>query len=132
MDPAIADTPSPTPHARMRFEVILASAWLAIGLFALPAAIYLVGVVMLGPYKPGAGLIQFYTDFFGDLAQPTMRAWVIALGPLILTTLIRVTFWGVPARDPEKPSIPMPIRTEDPPESKPKTRERVEPRISSE
>ena len=132
MDPAIADTSSPTPHARMRFEVILASAWLAVGLFALPAAIYLVGVLMLGPYKPGAGLIQFYTDFFGDLAQPTMRAWVIALSPLILTTLIRMIFWGLPARDPEASTTPIPPRTEPPPESKPKSRERVEPRISSE
>jgi len=132
MDPAISDTPPPSSHARMRFEIIFASAWVAIGLFALPAAIYLVGVLMLGPYKPGAGLMQFYTDFFGDLATPTLRAWILALGPLVLITLIRLVFWGVPVRErrasvpEEAPSEPEPVRSD------PRTRERVEPRIGSE
>jgi hypothetical protein len=132
MDPAISDTPQPAPHARTRFEIIFASAWLAVGLFALPAAIYFVGVLMLGPYKPGAGLMQFYTDFFGDLAEPTLRAWILALGPLILITLIRMIFWGVPTRQRAVPALaPTPVE-EEPVRAPPKTRERVEPRIGSE
>jgi hypothetical protein len=131
MDPAPSDTSAAAPHRRTRFEIIFASAWLATGLFALPAAIYLVGALMLGPYKAGAGLTQFYTDFFGDLADPTLRAWIIALGPLVLVTAVRLIFWGTPARAP-KALAPSPPVTEEPPKSPSKNRERVEPRISSE
>jgi hypothetical protein len=132
MDPAVSDIPSPAPHARTRFEVIFASAWLAVGLFALPAVIYFVGVLMLGPYKPGAGLMQFYTDFFGDLAEPTLRAWILAFGPLVLVTVVRLIFWGVPPREPKAvPAPPLPIERE-PIRNSPKGRERVEPRIGAE
>jgi hypothetical protein len=131
MDPAISDTVAPASRTRVRFEVIFASVWLAIGLFALPAAIYFVGVLMLGPYKPGAGLLQFYTDFFGDLAQPTLRAWTIALGPLILITAMRLMFWGVPRRE-ANDEPPTSGVEEELPKSQPKVRERVEPRIGAE
>jgi hypothetical protein len=132
MEPAISDSPPPASRARARFELIFASAWLAIGLFALPAAIYFVGVLMLGPYKPGAGLAQFYTDFFGDLAEPTLRAWILALGPLVLITLMRLIFWGVPARQRKTTAPVAPTPQEEPIRSAPKTRERVEPRVGSE
>lgn len=132
MDPAISDTAQPASHSRVRFEVIFASVWLAIGLFALPALIYLVGVLMLGPYKPGAGLMQFYTDFFGDLAAPTLRAWILALGPLVLITLIRLIFWGIPARTSEAATSDVAAAKEEPVRQEARTRERVEPRIDSE
>jgi hypothetical protein len=131
MDPAISDTAPPASHSRARFEVIFASVWLAIGLFALPAAIYLVGVLMLGPYKPGAGLMQFYTDFFADLAAPTLQAWILALGPLVLITLIRMIFLGVPAREQEVAPAPAAAKEESV-RLESRDRKRVEPRIGSE
>lgn len=131
MDSAISDTPSATPSSRTRFEVIFASVWLAVGLFLLPAAIYLVGTLMLGPYKPGAGLIQFYGDFFADLASFSLRAWIIALGPLIIVTVVRLLFVGLPPRPTATESAPPPVK-EEPPREAPKARTRVEPRISSE
>jgi len=79
---------------RVRFEAIFASIWLAIGLFALPAAIFSVGGALLGPYGDNRGLGRFYGDFFGDLAEPSIRAWAIALGPLALISVLRLIFAG--------------------------------------
>jgi hypothetical protein len=131
MDSAISDNAAPPRNRRTRFEVTFASAWLAVGLFGLPAAIYVVGVLILGPYKPGAGLLQFYGDFFGDLAKPTLRAWVIALGPLVLISIVRLLFWGVPRRERAATEKLTPAQVEEAKEPSP-TRSRVEPRIGPE
>jgi hypothetical protein len=84
----------PTNPHRLRFELIAGSVLLALGLFAVPAVVYLVGVKLLGAYGEGAGasLGTFYADFFGDLASGTGRAWSLALGPLVLISLVRLLF----------------------------------------
>ena len=80
---------------RLRFELIFASAWLAFGLFLLPGLIFWVGGVLLGTYgDTGAGASTFYIDFFGDLADLSGRAWLIALGPLLLIYSLRAVFIG--------------------------------------
>lgn len=97
---------------RARFEAIFASIWLAFGLFVLPATIFFVGGALLGPYGDDGGLGRFYGDFFGDLAEPSVRAWAIALGPLILISLLRLVFAGVdrgprePHVEPDRPAVP--------------------------
>ncbi|MFO7305145.1 MAG: hypothetical protein C0P74_006460 [Gammaproteobacteria bacterium] len=118
---------------RLRFELAFASVWLAIGLFALPALIYVVGILMLGPYGEGWGLGRFYTDFFKDLAGLSPRAWSIALGPLILITVLRLLFFDVraPREDRSAASPPAP-RTQRPASRAPRGPSRVEPRISLE
>jgi hypothetical protein len=122
-DDVVADS----RNRRVRFELIFASIWLAVGLFALPALIFMVGGSLLGPYGENAGLGRFYGDFFGDLAEPSVRAWAIALGPLVLISILRLIFVGV-ARGPEKPQEkrPAPVRrgADD--------HRRVEPRVSTE
>lgn len=85
---------------RLRFELIFGSVWLGVGLFVLPAVIFAVGVTLLGPYREGSGLGRFYVDFFGDLAEPSGRAWTIALGPLFLISFLRAVFIGVSKPDP--------------------------------
>jgi len=84
----------PRSSHRLRFELILGSVLLALGLFAVPAIVYWVGIKLLGPYGEGAGvsLSTFYADFFGDLASGTGRAWNLALGPLVLVSLVRLLF----------------------------------------
>lgn len=113
---------------RMRFELIFTSIWLAIGLFAMPATIFAVGGSMLGPYGDNGGLGRFYGDFFGDLAEPSVRAWTIALGPLVLISLLRLVFAGA-GRGPAEPQAPddrpaAPRRT-------PEEARRVEPSVST-
>lgn len=111
---------------RARFELIFASIWLAVGLLALPATIFAVGGSLLGPYGDNGGLGRFYGDFFGDLAEPSVRAWAIALGPLVLISILRLVFAGA-GRAPEGPqaerSAPSHRASED--------SRRVEPRVSS-
>lgn len=115
--------PESAARRRARFELIFASIWLAIGLFVLPGMIYAVGVLMLGPYGEGAGLGTFYADYFRDLAQPAGRAWIIALGPLVLVSVLRLLFLDVktPPRQAEEPDSPPP-----------REHTRVEPKVSME
>ncbi|WP_129777533.1 hypothetical protein [Peristeroidobacter soli] len=123
----------PRTH-RLRFELIFGSLWLALGLFVLPALIYWVGGALLGPYGENASLGTFYSDFFGDLAGGSGRAWTIALGPLLLIYLMRAIFIGVKADGVERPSLdddePPPPRRAPPPKEKEARRPaRVEPRM---
>jgi hypothetical protein len=115
------------PKRRLRFEIIFASAWLGFGLFLLPAAIYAVGAALLGGYgAPGtsAGLGKFYVDYFADLAEPSGRVWALALGPLVIISLIRLIFIGSRRADATVVNAP-PNEEEDDDEPK-----RVEPRIT--
>lgn len=111
---------------RIRFELIFASIWLAIGLFALPATIFAVGGALLGSYGDNGGLGRFYGDFFGDLAEPSVRAWALALGPIVLISLLRLVFAGA-GRGPQEPQdrLPAPRHTAE-------DHRRVEPRVSVE
>ena len=112
---------------RARFELIFASIWLAVGLFVLPATIFAVGGALLGPYGDNGGLGRFYGDFLGDLAEPSVRAWAIALGPLALISLLRLVFAGAgrgpqePQEQPDRPAAPRHTAEEA---------RRVEPRVS--
>lgn len=112
------------PH-RMRFELIFASVWLAVGLFLLPAVIFWVGIAMLGPYGegPGAGMGTFYGDFYGDLAQGEARTWALALGPLVVISLIRACFIGT------RPKLERPAPHPASPASRTPDARRLEPRV---
>lgn len=124
--PSAEESPAGGERNRLRFELILASLWLAVGLFVMPALIFGVGIALLGPYGDGKGLGTFYADFFAGLAEPSGRAWLIALGPLILICLLRAVFfggWKQPDEDPAPRKAPRRAPVE---------RSRVEPRVGSE
>ena len=111
---------------RARFELIFASIWLVVGLLVLPATIFAVGSALLGPYGDNGRLGRFYGDFFGDLAEPSMRAWAIALGPLVLISLLRLVFANTgraPQEQQDQPAAPRRTAEEA---------RRVEPRVSTE
>lgn len=113
---------------RARFELIFATIWLAVGVIVLPATIFAVGGALLGPYGDNSRLGRFYGDFFGDLAEPSVRAWVIALGPLVLISLLRLVFAGA-GRGPTQPDSAL-----DRPAASRKAADdarRVEPRVST-
>ncbi|MDY6944794.1 MAG: hypothetical protein SXG53_03670 [Pseudomonadota bacterium] len=124
---------------RLRFELIFGSLWLAFGLFLLPALIFWVGNALLGAYGENAGLSRFYVDFYADLADASVRAWSIALGPVVLIYLLRAVFIGVKAEpaareevEDDVPSPPRraPVAKEPPPKRTPPRPARVEPRVS--
>lgn len=114
-------------QSRLRFELILASTLLATGLFLVPAGVYEVGKSLLGPYGDGVGLGTFYADFFGALASGTGRAWTLALGPLVLVSLLRLLFIRRPAEhmdEPDEPPRPSAVHAAS------RSSRRVEPRVS--
>lgn len=128
-DPSSADVPAQHERSPLRFELILASIWLGVGLFVLPAVIFGVGVAVLGPYGDGSkGLGSFYGDFFAGLAEPGGRPWLIALGPLIVISLLRAVFL-VPRKEPYEDSAPQ--KAAQPAKRTPAEHSRIEPRIGS-
>jgi len=143
--PADADAAADARHRRLRFELIFTSVCLAAGLFLLPVSIYVVGTTLLGPYGAGDGaqagsLGSFFGDFFGDLAQPSGRSWAIVLGPLLLMSLVRVVFIGLPRerienaagqQSPPPPSRPVDHRSQTSRPARTERPLRVEPRIGS-
>lgn len=115
-----------TSHHRLRFELIVGSVLLGLGLFALPGLIFWVGTLLLGPYGQNAGAGTFYGDFYGDLASGVGRAWALALGPLVVISLVRLLFIkrrpdGVDA-EPDAPAAPPQPATQE--------HRRVEPSVS--
>ena len=125
-DDVVAVGPS---RRRARFELIFAGIWLAVGLLLLPALIFIVGGSLLGPYGDNGGLGRFYGDFFGDLAEPSVRAWMIALGPLVLISTLRLIFVGA-RREPEEPRDREEERPAPPRRHAVDDHRRVEPRVS--
>ncbi len=118
------ETP-PRPH-RLRFALIAGSLLLAIGLFVLPGLVYWVGNALLGPYGKDAGVGTFYGDFFGDLASGVVRAWALALGPLVLMGLLRLLFLRRPGTSPSDSDAASPqVAVRRDPDAR-----RVEPRVS--
>lgn len=123
---ATPDTATHDPaRSRLRFELIFASVWIGFGLLALPALIYWIGAMLLGPYGETAGLGTFYLDFFRDLAEPTARAWTLLLGPWVTVSVLRLIFRTKPGTAPHEP----PDSSRAAP-SAPASR-RVEPRVSA-
>jgi hypothetical protein len=136
----------PARHGRLRFEVIFTSVWFGIGLFVVPTLIYTIGAMVLGPYGTDAGLAAFYGDFFTDLAEPSARAWAIALGPLLTISVLRAVFLNFKgAAEPEGDDAPPASRearrdgehrvdaAKRPPAANPKaSNRRVEPRVEGE
>ena len=122
---------APSSRRRLRFELIFAAVWLVVGLLLLPALIFAVGGSLLGPYGDNGGLGRFYGDFFGDLGEPSVRAWAIALGPLVLISILRLIFVGT-GRAPEKPGDQEEERPAAPRRHAAEDHRRVEPRVSGE
>jgi len=132
MNATTDDLPPPPRSAarsRARFELAFASGLLAFGLFALPAIVFVVGVTLLGPYGENRGMGAFYANFFRDLAEPSGRTWAIAIGPLLLVSVVRLLWLRRPGQDVDGPAgddathKPRPIKSKD--------QKRIEPSVSS-
>jgi len=127
-DDEVAASPS---RRRVGFELLFTAVWLVVGLLLLPALIFFVGGALLGAYGENAGLGRFYGDFFGDLGEPSVRAWAIALGPLVLISILRLIFVGA-GREPERPVAPEEERPVTSRRHGADDHRRVEPRVSGE
>ncbi len=127
--PVDASRDVPHPSSRLRSEFITGSILLAFGLFLMPALVFWSGSFLLGTYGPGtgSGIGTFYGDFYGDLAQGSLRAWALTVGPLVLVQLVRLIFLRRPTDDGSPPDG-IASRQSRPPA--PSDQRRVEPRVS--
>ncbi|HTP39821.1 MAG TPA: hypothetical protein VMI92_09640 [Steroidobacteraceae bacterium] len=62
---------------------------LVLGCVIVPALIWWVGKLILGPYAHG-GLLALWGDFFAGLAHASFPFWLVALGPYALLWLLRL------------------------------------------
>jgi len=76
-------------QSRPTFEAMTFGLALFVGLFVMPALIYLAGRYTLMPYANG-GVFSLYFDFFKGLFEPRPSCWVVVFGPFIFLTLFRV------------------------------------------
>lgn len=130
MNATLDDAPAAertSARGRTGLELALASGLLAFGLFVLPAIVFVVGVALLGPYGENQSMGAFYANYFRDLAEPAGRTWIIALGPLLLVSVVRLLWLrrGATAEEPTQDDAMHQTRP-------PKTREhkRLEPSVS--
>jgi hypothetical protein len=77
------------PH-RVRRELIWLAVLIPLGFLALPAAIYLVGVELLGDYRPDGGMGRFYSDLYAALGAGDPWAWLLLSGPWLGVTALRL------------------------------------------
>ncbi len=74
----------------LKREILIAIVLLAIGLAALPAAIYLVGQQIMGPYESEAGLTGLMDHIWADLTAGAPQAWLLVLSPWLVIQTARL------------------------------------------
>jgi hypothetical protein len=85
--------------SRVQRELIFLSISLVLGLFVIPAAIFLVGSAVLGPYAGGGNLAALLKNFYKALGDGAPSFWLVAAGPYVLIQLLRLLvfmLWGKP------------------------------------
>ena len=78
---------------RLKTEALLFLGLLALGMWLVPAMIFLVGSRMLGPYGEIDTLAAFYIDLFGSLLAGRGIAWLLVGSLSLFLSLIRLLIW---------------------------------------
>ena len=74
-----------------RRELLIATVMLAFGLFALPMAIYAVGVRVIGGYGAAGGMLDLVESVWRDLLGLAPWAWLLVLSPYVVVQALRLT-----------------------------------------
>jgi sterol desaturase/sphingolipid hydroxylase (fatty acid hydroxylase superfamily) len=102
------NTPRPTPplepsanslhdaeglkRSRRKKESIYAAVAFVLGFIVLPLLIYMVGILLLGPYAGGKSLWVFLGEFYNNLLRAVPRTWFIVLSPYLAFWVVRLSF----------------------------------------
>ena len=78
-----------SPGSSWQREAAIAAGLLALGVLALPFAIYVVGQQLLGDYGDGAGPLALAENIWLDLLALHLPAWLLVLSPYLLVQLAR-------------------------------------------
>lgn len=83
----------PRPVSRPKTEVSLFLGLIALGMWLVPAMIFMVGNQILGPYGDFDTLASFYIDLFGSLLDGRGIAWLLVSSLYLFLSLIRLLIW---------------------------------------
>lgn len=74
---------------RLKFEAMTLGLAVVFGLLVMPALVYVAGVFSLKAYAHG-GLFSLYFDYFKGLIELRQSCWIVAAGPLVFLSLVRI------------------------------------------
>lgn len=74
---------------RPRREALIAAAAVLLGLLVMPLAIWVAGLLTLGPYANG-GFWALLADFLRGLVEGSLACWIVLAGPLLFISLFRL------------------------------------------
>jgi hypothetical protein len=80
----------------VRRELLWMLIALVVGVLLLPPLIWLVGSRVFGPYA-GGGSRALVSHFFTGLGQGRAALWLVALGPYLVISALRITLAGMRA-----------------------------------
>jgi hypothetical protein len=75
--------------SRPKFEAMTFGLMLLVGLLVMPALIYVAGRYSLMEYANG-GVFALYFDFFKGLFQLRPSCWIVAAGPFVFLSALRL------------------------------------------
>jgi hypothetical protein len=77
---------------RLQFEAMTLGVAVLTGLLVMPVLIYVAGLIALQAYANG-GVFSLYYDWFAGLFGGHSSFWIVAAGPLVFLTLVRLCRW---------------------------------------
>ena len=84
-------------RARVIRELLILGSAILVGLIVAPLLIYMMGRSALGPYAHG-GAGRLLADYMVGLGHGAPVFWVVALGPYVMTLLVRLAYFLVRRR----------------------------------
>jgi hypothetical protein len=78
-------------------ELLIGGSAILVGLIVAPLLIYTMGRSALGPYTHG-GAGRLLADYIVGLVHGAPVFWVVALGPYVMTLLVRLVYFLVRRR----------------------------------
>jgi hypothetical protein len=85
------DDDLPVSRSRALRELVIGGSAIVVGLLIAPLAIFMVGHQTLGPY-PHGGAGRLLADYYAGLGRGAPVFWAIALGPYVMTLLVRLLY----------------------------------------
>jgi hypothetical protein len=76
--------------SRLQRELMFIGVAVVFGFVVMPAIIFALGTGVMGKYAGGNSVISLYTNFYKALGQGWLSFWIVALGPFVLISLLRL------------------------------------------
>jgi hypothetical protein len=97
--------PAPEPHddlpvsrPRVIRELVIGGSAILVGLLVAPLLTFMMGHMSLGPYAHG-GAARLLADYFTGLGRAAPVFWAVALGPYVMTLLVRLIYFVARSRN---------------------------------